>query len=373
MTILGTRPEAIKLAPFVLACQSDTRVEHVLCSTGQHREMLDQVLQVFSLHPDLDLGLMRPGQDLGRLTSDALLGVQDAVRRFKPDWLVVQGDTTTAFAGALAGFYQGVPVAHVEAGLRTGNLKSPWPEELNRKLITQIAQLHAAPTGQAAANLLREAVPPGQVIVTGNTVIDALQWVSRHHPGHDALAEALGPRSEEVLSGRRRLVLVTGHRRENLDGPLAAMCEGLRTLAARGDVEIVFPVHLNPLVRRTVNESLRDQPSVHLLEPLDYVRFVGLLRHAYLVVTDSGGIQEEAPGLGKPVLVTRDTTERPEAIEAGTAVLVGTSAKTLVENATRLLDDRAAHAAMASARNPFGDGQAAPRILEALLQRHRAA
>ena len=367
LTVLGTRPEAIKLAPVVMACLAEPRIEHCLCATGQHREMLDQVLQVFGLVPDVDLSLMRPGQDLGQLTADAIVGVQSAIRRFAPDWVIVQGDTTTAFAGALAAFYERVPVAHVEAGLRTGNLKSPWPEELNRRLITQVAQLHCAPTEWAAANLRREGVPEHNVLVTGNTVIDALRWASLRPEADAALAHRLGDCAGDVLSGARRIVLVTGHRRENLDSALAAMCDALKVLAARGDLEIVFPVHLNPQVQRTVHERLGDSPRVHLLPPVDYLSFVALLRRAHLVITDSGGLQEEAPGFGKPVLVTRDTTERPEAIEAGTALLVGKSPDALRTEAVRLLDDDAAYARMAHARNPFGDGHAAVRTVEALI------
>ncbi len=372
LTVLGTRPEAIKLAPVVMACQSERQIDHCLCVTGQHREMLDQVLQVFGLTPDVDLKLMRPGQNLTQLTADVLVGVRNSIRQFSPHWVIVQGDTTdttTAFAGALAAFYEKVAVVHVEAGLRTGNLMSPWPEEMNRRLITQIARLHCAPTEWAAGNLRREGVPEADILVTGNTVIDALHWVSARPEGDAALMERLGNSSRDVLSGARRIVLVTGHRRENLDLGLAAMCDTLAILAARGDLEIVFPVHLNPQVQRTVHERLGNSPRVHLLQPLDYLSFVALLRRAHLVITDSGGLQEEAPGLGKPVLVTRDTTERPEAIEAGTALLVGTSAEALLTESLRLLDDDAAYARMACARNPFGDGHAATRTIRAMMER----
>jgi UDP-N-acetylglucosamine 2-epimerase (non-hydrolysing) len=331
--------------------------------------MLDQVLDVFDLRPDVDLKLMRPGQDLASLTAAAIVGVQRAVQEFRADWVVVQGDTTTAFAGALAAFYERVPVLHVEAGLRTGNLMSPWPEELNRRLITQIAQVHCAPTEWAAANLAREGVGADRILVTGNTVIDALQWVSQRPAAEAALKSALGDAAESIMDSSRRIILVTGHRRENLDGTLAAMCDALRRLAERDDVEIVFPVHLNPQVSQTVHARLGGSARVHLLPPLDYLAFVALLRRAYLVVTDSGGIQEEAPGLGKPVLVTRDTTERPEALEAGTAILVGKDPEALTDHACRLLDDAQAYARMASAHNPFGDGHAAGRIVHALLTR----
>ena len=276
------------------------------------------------------------------------------------------------FAGALAAFYERVPVLHVEAGLRTGNLMSPWPEELNRRLITQIAQVHCAPTEWAAANLVREGVDGGRILVTGNTVIDALQWVSERPATEAALRSALGDAADSIINSKRRIILVTGHRRENLDGTLAAMCDALRRLAERGDVEIVFPVHLNPKVSQTVHASLRGVAQVHLLPPLDYPAFVALLRRAYLVVTDSGGIQEEAPGLGKPVLITRDTTERPEALQAGTAILVGKDPSGLTYHANRLLDDTQTYTSMASATNPFGDGHAAGRIVHAMLARTRS-
>jgi UDP-N-acetylglucosamine 2-epimerase len=368
LTVMGTRPEAIKLAPVVMACQAEQRVVHHLCTTGQHREMLDQVLNVFDLKPDSDLGLMRPGGDLARLTADAICGVQRVVREVRPHWVVVQGDTTTAFAGALAAFYEHVPVAHVEAGLRTHDLSSPWPEELNRRLISQIAAIHFAPTEFAAANLRREALPSQNILVTGNTVIDALQWVSTQARAEDALAGLFAGGADAGPQARKRLILVTGHRRENLETGIAALCEALAALASRGDVEIVFPVHLNPQVQQTVYQRLGNTRGVHLIAPVNYLQFVRLLKHAYLVVTDSGGIQEEAPGLGKPVLVTRDTTERPEALEAGTAVLVGRSKESLVAHANELLDDAAAYARMSTARNPFGDGHAALRIIQALLQ-----
>lgn len=367
LTVMGTRPEAIKLAPVVMGCLAEPRIQHSLCATGQHREMLDQVLKVFGLFPDYELNLMRPGQDLGQLTADTIVGVQSTIRRFLPDWVIVQGDTTTAFAGALAAFYERVPVVHVEAGLRTGNLLSPWPEELNRRLITQVARLHCAPTEWAANNLRREGVSEPNLVVTGNTVIDALQWVSARPEADAALRQRLGDCAGDVLSGSRRILLVTGHRRENLDGTLAAMCDALKVLASRGDLEIVFPVHLNPEVQRTVHERLGHLPRVHLLPPLDYLSFVALLRRSHLVITDSGGLQEEAPGLGKPVLVTRDTTERPEAIDAGTALLVGKSADALLSAALHLLDNDAAYSRMSQARNPFGDGHAATLTIQALL------
>ncbi|MEO5732853.1 MAG: UDP-N-acetylglucosamine 2-epimerase (non-hydrolyzing) [Rubrivivax sp.] len=368
LTVLGTRPEAIKLAPIVRACLQQPRIEHRLCSTGQHRQMLDHVLQVFGLTPDEDLQLMRPGQSLNELAAAAMLGVQRVIRSFKPDWVMVQGDTTTAFTAALAAFHERVRVVHVEAGLRTGNLQSPWPEELNRRAIGLFADLHCAPTEWAAGNLRREGIADERIVVTGNSVIDALHWVDSRPDTPASLQAFLGPLAPVVLGSGRRIILVTGHRRENLDAGLAQMCQSLKRLAARGNVEIVYPVHLNPAVRQQVQGLLSDTAGVHLTEPMDHPCFVAMLRRCHFVITDSGGVQEEAPGLGKPVLVTRDTTERPEAIEAGTALLVGRDGDRLVQQATRLLDDGHAYAAMAQARNPYGDGHAAERTVAAILQ-----
>lgn len=365
LTVFGTRPEAIKLAPVVQALESASGIEHFTCVTGQHRQMLDQVLETFKIKPQFDLNLMRPGQDLTHVTSAALAGVGDVIDRVKPDWLLVQGDTTTAFASALAAFYRKVKVAHVEAGLRTGNIYSPWPEEMNRKLVSQLTTMHFPPTELAASNLRREAVPESAIRITGNTVIDALQWVVARLSSDKDFAAKMDSQFG-FLDSAKRLILVTGHRRENFDGGLERVCVALRRLAERGDVEIVYPVHLNPHVQETARRVLANHPSVHLIPPLDYVPFVALMRHAFLIITDSGGIQEEAPGLGKPVLVTRDTTERPEAITAGTARLVGTETEGLVAAANELLDDRAAYNHMAQARNPFGDGHAAARVVETL-------
>jgi UDP-N-acetylglucosamine 2-epimerase len=367
LTIFGTRPEAIKLAPVVRVLAATPGVTSLLCVTGQHRQMLDQVLEVFRLRPDHDLDIMKPGQDLTHVTTAVLNGLGAVLDEVRPDWVVVQGDTTTAMAAALAAFYRHARVAHVEAGLRTGNILSPWPEEMNRKLVSQIATLHFPPTEAAADNLRREAIPEERLLVTGNTVIDALQWVAARL---DAEPDDAGRFAREFpwLDPSRRLILVTGHRRENFDGGLARICAALARLARRGDVQIVYPVHLNPRVQETAMAILGDSPAVHLIPPQDYLPFVYLMRRAHLIITDSGGVQEEAPGLGKPVLVTRDTTERPEAIAAGTARLVGTSEEALVAAATALLDDDDVHAAMAQARNPFGDGAAAPRIVTRILQ-----
>lgn len=367
LTVFGTRPEAIKLAPVVLAFQDAAGAEHATCVTGQHREMLDQVLSVFDLKPEFDLNIMRPGQDLAHVTTATLSGMGDVIDSFRPDWLIVQGDTTTAFAAALAAFYRQIKVAHVEAGLRTGNVLSPWPEEMNRRLVGQLASMHFPPTETAAANLRREGVSEDAILVTGNTVIDALQLVADRLESDPALSSAYA-KQFEFLDPDKRLILVTGHRRENFSGGLERVCRALATLGERGDVQIVYPVHLNPNVQATANAVLAECPAVHLIPPLDYLPFVYLMRRSFCIITDSGGIQEEAPGLGKPVLVTRDTTERPEAIEAGTARLIGTSSEKLVESATELLDNPDAYSAMAQARNPFGDGKAASRIVARLVQ-----
>nr|WP_191085855.1 UDP-N-acetylglucosamine 2-epimerase (non-hydrolyzing) [Roseococcus microcysteis] len=367
LTILGTRPDAIKLAPVVQTLAATPGVASILCVTGQHRWMLDQVLQVFGLVPDHDLDIMKPGQDLTHVTTAVLNGLGPVLDQARPDWVIVQGDTTTALAAALAAFYRHARVAHVEAGLRTGDVLAPWPEEMNRRLIGQIAQLHFPPTEAAAAHLRREGIAEGRILVTGNTVVDALHQVAARLDADPAQAARFA-REFAWLDPARRLILVTGHRRESFDGGLARICRALVTLARRGDVQIVYPVHPNPRVREVVQSMLAESPSIHLIPPQDYVPFVQLMRRAHLIVTDSGGVQEEAPGLGTPVLVTREATERPEAIAAGTALLVGTSEDALVAAATRLLDDPAAHAAMAQARNPFGDGAAAGRILARLLE-----
>ncbi len=371
LSVFGTRPEAIKLAPVIRLLQETAGVSHVCCVSGQHRQMLDQVLSVFDLHPAHDLNVMRPGQDLAHVTQAVLLGVTRVLREERPDWLIVQGDTTTAFAAALAGFYEQVPVAHVEAGLRTGNPKSPWPEEINRRMVTALASLHFAPTQRAADNLLAENVPAHQILVTGNTVIDALHWIAAQPQGDTVLDGLLWQHAPRLTGANRRLLLVTLHRRENLGEKLRSICGALAQLAARGDVDIVIPLHLNPAVREIVLEVLGSTAGVHLLPPLDYLPFVALLKRCYMVITDSGGIQEEAPGLGKPVMVARDTTERPEALDAGTAILAGTDGAAIARHCSELLDDARRYAAMANASNPFGDGQSAGRIVQALLARHR--
>lgn len=370
LTVFGTRPEAIKMAPVVHRLQDNPQVESRLCVTGQHKEMLTQVLDVFGLQPDHDLAVMRPGQDLAGITSAILAGMQDVLKREKPDWVLVHGDTTTAFAAALAAYYQQIPVGHVEAGLRTGNPYSPWPEEMNRRLVGGLAQLHFAPTDGAQVNLLREGVPAEQIRVTGNTVVDALlEVVERLRANPSWSAELLG--TLDFLDPEKRLVVVTGHRRESFGGGFERLCEALRQTGQREDVQVVYPVHLNPNVLAPVTEALGEEANVHLVEPMDYLPFVALLDRAHLVITDSGGIQEEAPSLGKPVLVTRETTERPEAVEAGTVKLVGTDTQRIVDEANRLLDDAEAYEAMAYAHNPYGDGKAAERIVNRLLEEAR--
>jgi UDP-N-acetylglucosamine 2-epimerase len=366
LTVFGTRPEAIKMAPVIRRLAAVPGITPLVCVSAQHRQMLDQVLSLFGITPDLDLDVMREGQGLTYITTAVLERLGEAYRQLQPDRVLVQGDTTTTFAAALAAFYAKVPVGHVEAGLRTGNIHSPWPEEMNRRLTSHIADLHFPPTEQAKRNLLREGIDPARIVVTGNTVIDALL---------DALAildadpDRLRTIDRELprIDPAKRLILVTGHRRENFDGGLERVARGLLRLAARGDVEIVYPVHLNPNVQRVAETVLGAHSAIRLIPPLDYLPFVHLMRRAELIVTDSGGVQEEAPSLGKPVLVTRDTTERPEAVEAGTVELVGTDTDRLVASANRLLDDRAAYARMSFAHNPYGDGQAAARITEALL------
>jgi UDP-N-acetylglucosamine 2-epimerase len=367
MVAFGTRPEAIKMAPIIHRLQASPDVTPLVCVTAQHRQMLDQVMSVFAIEADRDLDVMRDGQGLTWVTTAVLERMAAVYAELRPDRVLVQGDTTTTLAASLAAFYAKVPVAHVEAGLRTGNVHSPWPEEMNRRLTTHIADLHFPPTAAARQNLLREGIDPSRIVVTGNTVIDALFHATRildSDPARVAAIEARLPR----LDPRKRLILVTGHRRENFDGGLDRVAQGLLRLAERGDVEIVYPVHLNPNVRQVAERVLGVHDAIHLIAPLDYLPFIHLMRQADLIITDSGGVQEEAPSLGKPVLVTRDTTERPEAVEAGTVKLVGTDTASLFTEASRLLDDQAAYEQMSFAHNPYGDGRAAERIVEALLK-----
>jgi UDP-N-acetylglucosamine 2-epimerase (non-hydrolysing) len=368
LTVFGTRPEAIKLAPVLRRLSAAPGIESLVCVTGQHRHMLDQVLTLFRIKPDFDLDLMRESQGLGYLTTAVLEGVSKVCRAVRPQRILVQGDTTTAFAAALAAFYEKIPVAHIEAGLRTRNVYSPWPEEMNRCMVSVLTDLHFAPTSRARQNLLAEGVDPSRISVSGNTVVDALLDAVAILEANPEQARALDAHLPPMSPGKR-LILNTGHRRENFDGGLEKVAKGLRRLVERGDVEVIYPVHLNPKVQQAARSVLGGHPAIHLIPPLDYLPFVNLMRRAYLIVTDSGGVQEEAPSLGKPVLVTRDTTERPEAVEAGTVELVGADTELLVARANRLLDDRAAYDAMSFAHNPYGDGTAADRIVR-LLKPH---
>jgi len=360
MVVFGTRPEAIKMAPVVHALQRDPRIATEVVVTAQHRQMLDQVLDLFRIVPAEDLDLMRPGQGLVDLFARVLQGMHDVLERRRPDLLLVHGDTSTTFASALAAFYRRVPVAHVEAGLRTGDMRAPWPEEMNRRLTAPLAALHFAPTESSRRNLAREGIREG-IHVTGNTVIDALLEVAERLRNDAALASGIAARFP-FLSPQRRMVLVTAHRRENFGAGFERICLALRDIAEQRDVDIVYAVHLNPSVQEPVRRILGDCPRVHLVEPQDYLPFVWLATRCHFVLTDSGGIQEEAPSLGKPVLVLREVTERPEAVDAGTVRLVGTDRERIVTEALRLLDDPDAHARMAQAHNPYGDGRASARI-----------
>jgi UDP-N-acetylglucosamine 2-epimerase (non-hydrolysing) len=366
LIVFGTRPEAIKLCPLVVALKNTPNINAKVCVTGQHRQMLDQVLTLFDVAPDFDLDIMRPGQDLTDVTTAVLTGLRDLFAVYKPDRVFVHGDTNTTLSTALAAFYAGIPVSHVEAGLRTGNLYAPWPEEANRRLTSVITDKHYAPTESAMQNLINEGVATDQVVVTGNTVIDALKMIVAKLDQDAGLNKTLSDQFD-FLDATRRLVLVTGHRRENFGDGFDAICNALRQLADRDDVQIVYPVHLNPNVREPVHRILSDSDNVFLLEPLDYLPFVYLMSKSTLIITDSGGIQEEAPSLGKPVLVMRDTTERPEALAAGTVRLVGTQTSTIVNAATELLDDAVQYRRMSKAVNPFGDGDACERIVADLL------
>lgn len=361
LTVFGTRPEAIKMAPVVKALAAEKQIESRVCVTAQHREMLDQVLELFSITPDYDLNLMKPGQDLTDITANVLHGLKPVLAEFAPDLVLIHGDTTTTLAASLAAYYQRVPVGHVEAGLRTGNILSPWPEEVNRKVAGAITRLHFAPTERSRHNLLAENVSTNNIHVTGNTVIDALQDIVSRIEDDPVLARELAERLP--LDPSKRMILVTGHRRESFGDGFERICSALRRIAQRPDVEIVYPVHLNPNVKGPVEALLSGFANVHLIEPQDYLPFVYLMHRSTLILTDSGGVQEEAPSLGKPVLVMRDTTERPEAVDAGTVRLVGTDEDLIVSSVDNLLDDQNAYDAMSFAHNPYGDGFAARRIV----------
>jgi UDP-N-acetylglucosamine 2-epimerase (non-hydrolysing) len=363
MTVFGTRPEGIKMAPIVKAMEKEEKIENIVCITAQHREMLDQVLDLFNIKADYDLNIFKPGQSLTEITINALKGLEDVIGEVKPDVLLVQGDTTTVFAGALAAFYQKVKIGHVEAGLRSGNLYSPYPEEANRKLTGIMTDFHFAPTEESKNNLLKEDYPSEKIFVTGNTVIDALMYVTKENYKFD----------DELLNNldykNKKIILVECHRRENLGKPMENIFKALKDIVdAHEDVEIVFPMHLNPKVRNTANEILKDNNRIHLMEPLDYESMANLMSKIYLVVTDSGGFQEEAPTFGKPVLVVREETERPEGIEAGTAKLVGTDYDNVYKEIDILLSNNEEYKKMANAINPYGDGKAAERIVNVIIE-----
>ena len=378
LLVFGTRPEAIKMAPLVKKLQAmPEEFQTIVCVTGQHREMLDQVLRLFDITPDYDLNIMKPNQDLYDITSRILLGMRDVLREVQPDIVLVHGDTTTSMAAALAAFYQQIPVGHVEAGLRTGNIYSPWPEEMNRLMTGRISTVHFSPTPLAKQNLLQEHVDKAKIVVTGNTVIDALQMVVERLKNDEQLA---GEVKDKVLNmgydvnrlgEDRRLVLITGHRRENFGEGFLNICHAIKNLSEKyQNVDFVYPMHLNPNVRKPVLEILGEKvENVFLIEPLDYLPFVYMMQHSTLILTDSGGVQEEAPGLGKPVLVMRDTTERPEAVEAGTVLLVGTNREKIEQGVSMLLDDADCYRRMSEAVNPYGDGLACERIIVYLASR----
>lgn len=374
LSVFGTRPEAIKMAPLVKVLKADSFFTAKVAVTAQHREMLDQVLELFEIMPDYDLDLMEPGQDLYDITTKVLLGLRDVLNEFQPDIVLVHGDTATTFAASLAAFYQQIPVGHVEAGLRTGNLYSPWPEEANRLLTSRLAHWHFSPTKRNQEALIAEQISPEQIIITGNTVIDALQLVVQKIAESPELQQKIQTTLQaaglEVDVTDKRYVLVTGHRRENFGEGFESICAALSKLATDNlSTHFIYPVHLNPNVQAPVKRLLGGLGNVHLIEPLGYEPFLFLMQHAYLVLTDSGGVQEEAPGLGKPVLVMRDTTERPEAIDAGTVRLVGTDADLITEEVQRLLDNESIYKEMSRAHNPYGDGRASQRIAEFLRTR----
>lgn len=368
LTVFGTRPEAIKMAPLVHALAADTRFDSKVCVTAQHREMLDQVLDLFDITPNYDLNLMKAGQTLPEVTSRILLELTPVLKEYKPDVVLVHGDTATTFAASLAAYYEQIAVGHVEAGLRTGNIYSPWPEEANRKLTGALTRFHFAPTDTSKANLLAENVPEALISVTGNTVIDALLMVKNKLESDDELAAKLASEFP-FLEPNKKLVLVTGHRRESFGGGFERICEALVDVAkTHSNAQIVYPVHLNPNVQEPVNRILAGVDNIKLIEPQQYLPFVYLMNRAHIILTDSGGIQEEAPSLGKPVLVMRDTTERPEAVSAGTVKLVGTNKTKITQTLNDLISDQEAYNAMSFAHNPYGDGNACARILDTLAR-----
>lgn len=363
LTVFGTRPEAIKMAPLVKALAGKANIESRVCVTAQHRQMLDQVLELFEITPDYDLNIMKPGQTLSGIASEILTRIEPVLTEYRPDLVLVHGDTSTTFAATLAAYYQRIAVGHVEAGLRTGNIYSPWPEEANRKLTGALANLHLAPTELSQQNLLQEGVDQDTIHVTGNTVIDALLWVKKKLEVDQGLNQSLRD-SFPFLRDEARLVLITGHRRENFGDGFERICSAIRSLASDfPDVDFLYPVHLNPNVREPVGRILQGVTNVHLIEPQDYLPFVYLMTRSHIILTDSGGIQEEAPSLGKPVLVMRDTTERPEAVAAGTVKLVGTDSQQIIEAVTALLTNELEYNRMSYSHNPYGDGKACERIV----------
>jgi len=368
LSIFGTRPEAVKMAPVVKQLEAHPAIESRVCVTAQHRQMLDQVLDLFAIQPDVDLNLMRENQTLAGLTSEILVHLEPVLKQEQPDWVLVQGDTTTVMTTALLCYYNRIKVGHVEAGLRTGDKWQPFPEEVNRKIAGAVADLHFAPTGHSRQNLLREGVPGDAIVVTGNTVIDALQEITRR-PAPDQIANLL--KEKGIASGEKQLVLVTAHRRENFGQPIYEICEALKTLANRyqDQIEFVYPVHLNPNIKNVVYSELDAIKNITLLPPLDYLPLVHLMKNSKLVLTDSGGIQEEATSMGIPTLVLREVTERPEGVDAGVLRLVGTDKQRIISETERLLESEEAYKAMSQAQNPFGDGHAAQRIVEAILKR----
>lgn len=361
LVVFGTRPEGIKMAPVVAALRQETSLDVKTCVTGQHREMLDQVLRLFDIKPDVDLAIMKSGQDLTDITSTILLKLRDVLAQIKPAIILVHGDTSTTFAASLAAFYARIPVAHVEAGLRTHNKYSPFPEEINRKLTAGLTDIHFAPTENAKSNLIAEGILETSIHVTGNTVIDALMGTVKRIEESKELDNSLH-REFDFLETSKKTILVTGHRRENFGQGIKDICRALIEISQRKDVQIVYPVHPNPNIQKPVEELLSQYPNIHLIPPRDYLPFIHLLKRSYIILTDSGGIQEEAPSLGKPVLVMRDTTERPEAVLAGTVKLVGTSTDLIVKHATQLLDDPVLYESFSRKNNPYGDGQASKRI-----------
>jgi UDP-N-acetylglucosamine 2-epimerase (non-hydrolysing) len=367
LTVFGTRPEAIKMAPLVHALEADSRFDAKVCVTAQHREMLDQVLELFEIKPDFDLNIMKAGQTLNDVTTSILVGLKPVLESFKPDVVLVHGDTATTFASALAAYYQQIKVGHVEAGLRTGNIYSPWPEEANRKLTSTLANYHFAPTAGSKENLLNEGVAESDITVTGNTVIDALFWIKEKLRDDKSLSRDLASEFD-YLDPNKKLLLVTGHRRESFGGGFERICEALRQIASKyPEAQVLYPVHLNPNVQEPVNRLLKDLDNVFLIEPQQYLPFCYLMDRASIILTDSGGIQEEAPSLGKPVLVMRETTERPEAVDAGTVRLVGTGVELIVSQVDLLLTNSDEYQKMSKAHNPYGDGLACGRILEFLV------